>query len=102
MTYPTVRDASLESTWFDSPAFNKYRGEAWMKEPCRNCPERVTDFGGCRCQAFLLTGDAANADPTCSLSPDHDIVLKAVQQAEDTTAVAPVFRNAKNSRAFSR
>ena len=102
MTFPTVRDASLASTWFDSPAFNKYRGEDWMVEPCRSCPERVTDFGGCRCQAFLLTGDAANADPTCSLSPDHDIVLQAVQQAEDTAPAEPVFRNVKNSKTYSR
>ncbi len=102
MTYPTVRDASLASTWFDSPAFNKFRGEGWMKEPCRSCPERVTDFGGCRCQAFMLTGDAANTDPVCSLSPEHEIVLQAVREAEDTTPAEPVFRNVKNSKTYSR
>ncbi len=67
--------------WYDSPAFNHYRGEDWMKEPCRSCPERSRDFGGCRCQAYLLTGDAANADPVCDLSPHHHLVTAAVDRA---------------------
>ena len=63
-------------------AFNRFRGERWMKEPCRTCPERTKDFGGCRCQAYLLTGDPDNADPVCDLSPHHHLVTEAVARAE--------------------
>ena len=76
-----MRDASVEWIWFDSPGFNRFRGDAWMKEPCRSCPEKTKDFGGCRCQAYLLTGDAANADPVCDLSPHHHLVTEAVARA---------------------
>ena len=79
---PNVRDASIESIWFDSPGFNHFRGDAWMKEPCRSCPDKAKDFGGCRCQAYLLTGDAANADPVCDLSPHHHLIAEAVARAE--------------------
>ena len=81
LEFPSVRDASIEWIWFDSPGFNHFRGEAWMKEPCCSCPERSRDFGGCRCQAYLLTGDAANADPVCDLSPHHHLVTAAVARA---------------------
>jgi PqqA peptide cyclase len=66
-----VRDHSLADIWANSPAFNAFRGTAWMKEPCASCPRREQDFGGCRCQAFALTGDAAAADPVCHLAPGH-------------------------------
>jgi PqqA peptide cyclase len=66
-----VRDHSLAEIWASSPAFNAFRGTAWMKEPCASCPRREQDFGGCRCQAFALTGDAAATDPICHLSPLH-------------------------------
>jgi pyrroloquinoline quinone biosynthesis protein E len=56
---------------------NAFRGEAWMPEPCRSCPERGRDFGGCRCQAFLLAGDAAQTDPACELSPHHALIAAA-------------------------
>jgi pyrroloquinoline quinone biosynthesis protein E len=69
-----VRDRSLAEIWYRSEAFNAYRGEDWMRAPCRGCPKRTVDFGGCRCQAFLLTGDAAAADPVCTLSPDRPLV----------------------------
>jgi len=82
LEFPNVRDASIGSIWYDSPAFNHFRGDAWMKEPCRSCPEKGKDFGGCRCQAYLLTGDAANADPVCDLSPHHHLVTEAVARAE--------------------
>ncbi len=82
LQFPNVRDSSIASIWYDSPAFNRYRGEDWMREPCRSCPERSRDFGGCRCQAYLLTGDAANADPVCDLSPHHHLVTEAVARAE--------------------
>ena len=83
---PSVRSADIRSIWYDSQAFNHFRGEAWMKKPCRSCPERVKDFGGCRCQAYLLTGDAANTDPVCDLSPHHHLVTEAVARAERTAA----------------
>ncbi|MCI0654869.1 MAG: pyrroloquinoline quinone biosynthesis protein PqqE [Methylococcaceae bacterium] len=99
---PNVRDASIREIWEDSEAFNKYRGYNWMKEPCRSCPKNIRDFGGCRCQAYLLTGDAALADPVCSLSPDHDKVLEAIRSASSTGKVPEVqpimFRNPANSR----
>jgi pyrroloquinoline quinone biosynthesis protein E len=79
---PNVCAADLRTIWYDSPAFNRFRGEAWMREPCRSCPERGRDFGGCRCQAYLLTGDAANTDPVCDLSPHHHLVTEAVMRAE--------------------
>jgi PqqA peptide cyclase len=98
LAFPNVREASVASIWYDSPAFNRYRGENWMKEPCRSCPERARDFGGCRCQAYLLTGDAANADPVCDLSPHHHLVTEAVERAQRRGSAAPaehplVFRD---------
>jgi len=63
----TVREMSLEDIWFGGAAFQMFRGTSWMQEPCRSCPRQELDFGGCRCQAFALTGDAAAADPTCEL-----------------------------------
>jgi PqqA peptide cyclase len=80
--FPSVRTASVESVWYDSPGFNHFRGDSWMKEPCRSCPEKTKDFGGCRCQAYMLTGDAANADPVCDLSPYHHLVTEAVARAD--------------------
>ena len=66
-----VREHSLADIWANSPAFNAFRGTTWMKEPCASCPRREQDFGGCRCQAFALTGDAAATDPVCQLAPAH-------------------------------
>jgi PqqA peptide cyclase len=83
---PNVERAGLRAIWYDSAAFNRFRGDAWMKEPCRSCPEKTKDFGGCRCQAYLLTGDAANADPVCELSPHHGQVTAAVARAERAVA----------------
>ena len=110
LEFPNVRDMSMENIWFDSAGFNHYRGDAWMKEPCRSCPEKTRDFGGCRCQAYLLTGDAANADPVCDLSPHHHLVTEAVALADGERPIesAPVvekplvFRSPANSvRLFS-
>jgi pyrroloquinoline quinone biosynthesis protein E len=72
----SVRDHSLAEIWRDSPAFRAFRGTSWMREPCRSCPRREEDFGGCRCQAFLLTGDPHATDPVCHLSPDHALVAE--------------------------
>jgi pyrroloquinoline quinone biosynthesis protein E len=80
--FPNVRSSSVASVWYDSPGFNHFRGDSWMKEPCRSCPEKTKDFGGCRCQAYMLTGDAANADPVCDLSPYHHVVTEAVARAD--------------------
>ncbi|HEY1360598.1 MAG TPA: pyrroloquinoline quinone biosynthesis protein PqqE [Xanthobacteraceae bacterium] len=79
----TVRDHSLAEIWASSPAFNAFRGTGWMKEPCASCPRREQDFGGCRCQAFALTGDAAATDPVCQLSSDHGLVAALAAMTED-------------------
>ena len=81
LEFPNVCNAGVEHIWYESECFNHFRGDAWMKEPCRSCPEKARDFGGCRCQAYLLTGDAANADPVCDLSPQHYLVTEAVARA---------------------
>ena len=90
-TFPSVRDASIGSIWYESAAFNRFRGDSWMKEPCRSCPEKVRDFGGCRCQAYLLTGDPANADPVCELSAHHRLVTEAIEHASEEKPL--VFRD---------
>jgi pyrroloquinoline quinone biosynthesis protein E len=69
-----VREHSLADIWRSSPAFTAFRGTDWMQEPCRSCERREQDFGGCRCQAFLIAGDARAADPVCHLSPQHGLV----------------------------
>jgi pyrroloquinoline quinone biosynthesis protein E len=82
LEFPNVRSASMREVWFESSGFNHFRGDQWMREPCRSCPEKTRDFGGCRCQAYLLTGDAANADPVCDLSPHHGLVTAVVNRAD--------------------
>lgn len=79
----TVREHSLQWIWEESPLFNRFRGTEWMPEPCRSCDRREVDFGGCRCQAFQLTGDAARTDPVCHLSSDHWMVDEAVRAANE-------------------
>ncbi len=98
--FPKATEHSLKWIWYDSPAFNKFRGYDWMKEPCRSCPEKVKDFGGCRCQAYMLTGDAAMADPVCDLSPHHHLIEEAIVQASLVQQPEKLlqFRNPKNSR----
>jgi pyrroloquinoline quinone biosynthesis protein E len=70
---------------------NAFRDERWMPEPCRSCPERARDFGGCRCQAFLLLGDAAATDPACELAPRHAVVREARTAAERSAREAPLL-----------
>jgi PqqA peptide cyclase len=100
MEFPNVKDSKIKGAWYDSPAFNKYRGDSWMKEPCKSCPEKENDLGGCRCQAFLLTGDAESADPVCSLSPNRNVIEKAVEDAQSPQLKAQpiIFRTDKNSK----
>jgi pyrroloquinoline quinone biosynthesis protein E len=86
-----VRDSSLSAIWHDSASFNAFRGYGWMRDPCRSCPRKEIDFGGCRCQAFQLTGDAANTDPVCSLSPDRstvDLILRTETAPDAVPAMA--------------
>jgi PqqA peptide cyclase len=77
LTFDNVRDRPLAEIWRASAAFDAFRGEAWMPEPCRSCERRAVDFGGCRCQAYHLTGDAAATDPACSLAPAHALIVAA-------------------------
>lgn len=100
INFPNVRDADVEWIWYRSPAFNRFRGFEWMKEPCRSCPERMKDFGGCRCQAYLLAGDASGADPVCDQSPHRARVDQAIAQAQDPQAPL-YFRDDKTSREFT-
>jgi len=95
--FDNVKDHALEWIWNESPAFQKFRGEDWMPDPCRSCDRRKEDFGGCRCQAMLLLGNAAATDPACHLSPNHHVMEEALRktQAEPTIsepAVAESFR----------
>lgn len=97
--FPNVREHSIEHIWRHSFGFNKYRGYDWMPEPCRSCDEKERDFGGCRCQAFMLTGDAANADPVCSKSAHHGKILAAREQAEQGAPLDQLqYRNEKASK----
>lgn len=79
----TVRDRALADIWMDSPAFNAFRGTDFLPEPCQSCERREIDFGGCRCQAFLLTGDARVTDPVCHLSPNHGLVAELANAQQD-------------------
>ena len=72
-----VQTHSLEWIWHESSAFNLFRGETWLPAPCKGCDRRALDFGGCRCQAYALTGDATQTDPTCGLAPSHELIVAA-------------------------
>ncbi|MFF1450048.1 pyrroloquinoline quinone biosynthesis protein PqqE [Streptomyces sp. NPDC058274] len=89
---PNVKDHRLDRIWHESSAFTRYRGESWMRDPCRDCALRATDFGGCRCQAYALTGDAARTDPACRLSPDHHLVRDPVDRTEPHTDITYAYR----------
>ncbi|MGV8675573.1 pyrroloquinoline quinone biosynthesis protein PqqE [Pseudomonas aeruginosa] len=104
LQFPNVREHKLRHIWYDSPGFNHFRGDAWMPEPCRSCDEKAKDFGGCRCQAFMLTGDARNADPVCGKSPEHGIILAAREEAEHACQdiAGLTFRNVHNSRLIAK
>jgi PqqA peptide cyclase len=86
LEFDNVRAKTLEWIWNESSSFRRFRGEDWMPEPCRSCDRRAEDFGGCRCQALLLTGDPAATDPVCSLAPAHQIIEAALQEVNSTTA----------------
>jgi pyrroloquinoline quinone biosynthesis protein E len=96
LSFESVRDRALPEIWRDSPGLNAFRGDAWMLEPCRSCDRKSIDFGGCRCQAFMLAGNAAEADPICHLSPHRAAVTSAIDSA--TASDELVYRDVKNSR----
>lgn len=96
LAFPSVKQASLEDIWLHSEAFERFRGTDWMPEPCRSCERREIDWGGCRCQAFALTGDPARTDPACALSPDHDLLAEARRTAGSTDAF--VYRRIGRTR----
>ena len=85
LQFDNVRSRSLHWIWTESQAFRAFRGDEWMAEPCRSCERKALDFGGCRCQAFTLTGDATNTDPVCTLSPGRAIIDAAIRQADGPT-----------------
>jgi PqqA peptide cyclase len=93
LAWESVRHHSLADIWRDSPGLNAFRGETWMPEPCRSCERRAVDFGGCRCQAYHLTGSAANTDPACVLAPRHDLIEAARREAGASDAL--VYRSVR-------
>ena len=88
LEFENAREKTLEWIWQESPSFRRFRGEDWMPQPCRSCERRSEDFGGCRCQALLLTGDPTATDPACSLAPKHHIVEAALLEVNSEGAVA--------------
>jgi PqqA peptide cyclase len=106
LEFPSVRERSLRWIWRESPGFDRYRGDEWMREPCRSCPEKGRDFGGCRCQAYLVTGEAANADPVCDKSPHHNLIVEVTARAREgsvnvTTKPVLFYRDDATSRRLS-
>ena len=92
LAFASVRDVPLAEIWRESAGFRAFRGEAWMQEPCRSCERRHLDFGGCRCQAFALLGDAAATDPACRLSPRHELVSAARAAADQERVRELIYR----------
>ena len=94
LQFESVRsNHSIAWIWQNSEAFNRYRGTGWMPEPCKSCEFREVDFGGCRCQAFALTGDAGNTDPACTLSPMHEQIFRQAEQESAAGATRFLYRN---------
>ncbi len=106
LEFPGVRDMSIREIWYESEGFNRYRGTGWMKEPCSSCPDKEKDFGGCRCQAYMVANDPAAADPVCDKSPFHNRITEAValaQQPGNPAQVKPlIFRGPKESLELNR
>jgi pyrroloquinoline quinone biosynthesis protein E len=98
LAFETVREKSLKWIWESSEAFNRFRGTSWMPEPCRSCDRREIDWGGCRCQAFMLTGKADVTDPTCALSPHRDVLEEPLGEAQGE-APPFVYRRYGNANA---
>jgi pyrroloquinoline quinone biosynthesis protein E len=97
LAFDNVKERPLARIWYEGAAFNAFRGTDWMAEPCRSCPRRTVDFGGCRCQAFALTGDARATDPACSLSPLHRDLVATAEREAHAPPPAFVYRKPQNS-----
>jgi pyrroloquinoline quinone biosynthesis protein E len=95
LAWQSVRDRPLAEIWHDSPGFGAFRGEDWMPEPCKSCDRRTVDWGGCRCQAYHLTGDAAATDPACRLAPAHALIEAARETAEAAPEPPLIYRTAR-------
>ena len=94
LDFESVRsNHSIAWIWQNSDAFNRYRGTGWMPEPCQSCEFKEIDFGGCRCQAFALTGDAGNTDPACTLSPMHEQIFKQAEREAEGETSRFLYRN---------
>jgi pyrroloquinoline quinone biosynthesis protein E len=93
LEFESVRDHSIAWIWQNSEAFNRYRGTKWMPEPCQSCEYREMDYGGCRCQAFALTGNAGNTDPACVLSPAHERIFKTAMSESEGDSRRFIYRN---------
>ena len=106
LEFPSVREMGIREVWYESEGFNRYRGTGWMKEPCSSCPEKEKDYGGCRCQAYMIANDPAAADPVCDKSPFHDKIVAAVEQAQipgNPQQVKPlIYRGPKESLQLDR
>ena len=104
--FPDVRKQDLASIWYESDLFNRFRGTAWLPETCRSCEDKEKDHGGCRCQAFMLTGDAGATDPVCAKSAQHGLIddaLKLAEAVRNGQVTQPlVFRDPKASRQLER
>ena len=105
LAFETVRDRPLAAIWADGPAFEAFRGTDWMQEPCRSCERREIDWGGCRCQAMAIAGDAAATDPACIKSPLHARMTAVATSGRPAGDVAPgaegfvILRALKESQA---
>jgi pyrroloquinoline quinone biosynthesis protein E len=92
LEFDSVREKSLDQIWLHSPAFNRFRGTDWMPHPCRDCERRETDWGGCRCQAHAIAGDAARTDPACALSVHHDSIVSLAEQSAQSGETRFLYR----------
>ena len=99
LRFENVRERSLDWIWHESEAFRAFRGEDWMQPPCRGCARRAVDYGGCRCQAFALTGDASSTDPVCALAPARELIDVAVGAAGEAASETLVYRRYGHSGA---
>ena len=106
LEFPDVRTSSVREIWYESEGFNRYRGTGWMKEPCSSCPEKENDYGGCRCQAYMIANDPAAADPVSDKSPFHNRITEVVDRAQiagNAAQVKPlIYRGPKESLQLDR
>jgi pyrroloquinoline quinone biosynthesis protein E len=97
LQFDNVQDRPLLDIWLNSDTFNAFRGTDWMKEPCRSCAFREVDFGGCRCQAMAITGEARNTDPACALSPYHGEMVRLAREEASRPPKPFIYRNPRNA-----